>query len=118
MEVRALLPTERIDEVDGRSEVTDVGMDGERYVTSWIDEVPDSPPEDPDVQQMFAEQDITAPAHHTSATQVATTPMFGERSTQPADVYQQQPRLDGAIQSSSNRFRVKNAFWGVLLGAM
>ena len=73
----------------------DVGMDGEKYVKFWIVEVPDSRPEEPDVQQMFAEQDITAPTLHTSATPVGATPMLGERSPEPEDVYQQPPRREG-----------------------
>ena len=44
MEVRSLLPTERMEEVDSRSAVTDVGIGGERHVKFWVDEV--SPRED------------------------------------------------------------------------
>ena len=49
MEVRTLLPTERVEEVGSGSVVADAGIDGERYVKFWIDEAPDSRPEDPDV---------------------------------------------------------------------
>ena len=65
--------------------MTDIGIDGEGYVKFWVDEVPESPRVDPDVQQMFAGQNITDPIYHSHASPVAATPTFGDQSPQPED---------------------------------
>ena len=45
--MRSLLPTERLEEIDGRLAVTDVDSHahGVRYVKFWVDEAPSSPKE-------------------------------------------------------------------------
>ena len=45
VEVRSLLPTERLEEMDGRLAVTDEDphTPGVRYVKFWVDEIPNSP---------------------------------------------------------------------------
>ena len=45
IEVRSLLPTERLGEMDGRLAVTDEDSSGNRYVKFWVDEAPNSPVE-------------------------------------------------------------------------
>ena len=45
VEVRSLLPTERLEEMDGRLAVTDKDSSGNRYVKFWVDEAPTSPVE-------------------------------------------------------------------------
>ena len=47
--------------------VTDLGADGNRYIEFWVDSVPDSHREEPDIQQMFDGQGTTDPANHRSA---------------------------------------------------
>ena len=59
--MRTPLPTERVEEVNGRSAVTDDGIERERYVEFWT---PVVPAEDLDVQQTLAGQDITVSSHH------------------------------------------------------
>ena len=46
VEVRSLLSTEVMEEVDGRLAVTDVDSNGQRYVKFWIDEFHNSPAEE------------------------------------------------------------------------
>ena len=45
VEARSLLPTEQLEQLDGRWAITDVGPDEIRYVKSWVDETPSSPPD-------------------------------------------------------------------------
>ena len=45
VEVRSLLPTERLEEMDGRLAVTDEDSRGFRYVKFWVDDTPGSPAE-------------------------------------------------------------------------
>ena len=76
--MRTLLPTERVDEVNGRSAVTDIRMNGERYVDFWIDETPTVPAKEHDVQQVFAGQDTTASSHQPYAAPVTGVPTWGK----------------------------------------
>ena len=46
IEVRSLLPTERLEEMEGRLAVTDEDPSGNRYVKFWVDETPTSPTEE------------------------------------------------------------------------
>ena len=45
VEVRSLLSTERLEELDGRLAVTDEDSHGVRYVKFWVDDAPSSPME-------------------------------------------------------------------------
>ena len=45
VEVRSLLPTQRLEEIDGRLAVTDEDSHRVRYVKFWIDDAPGSPTE-------------------------------------------------------------------------
>ena len=47
VEVRSLLPTELVKEIDGKLAVTDVDSSGNRFVKFWIDDIPSSPVEEP-----------------------------------------------------------------------
>ena len=46
VEVRSLLSTERLEDMDGRLAVTDVDFNGNRFVKFWVDETPISPREE------------------------------------------------------------------------
>ena len=93
VEVRTLLPTEKVDEVNGRSAVIDVGVDGGPggYVKFWTDAIPDSPLEVHDVQQ-----------------RLSGMPMFGDWSTQSADVSQQQCRREGLTLGQEDVQRISH----------
>ena len=45
VEARSLLPTERLEEMEGRLAVTDEDSSGNRHVKFWVDEAPTSPTE-------------------------------------------------------------------------
>ena len=40
VEVRSLLPTERLEELDGRLAITDEDSNGNRYLKVWVDDAP------------------------------------------------------------------------------
>ena len=74
-EVRSLLPTERLEEMDGRLAVTDEDLHnpGIRYVKFWVDEVPNSP----EGSRSHADEELTTPL--ASARDVSRAPMTPER---------------------------------------
>ena len=49
VEVRSLLPTEMMEEIDRRLAVTDVNPSGNRFVRFWIDELPTVSTREPEV---------------------------------------------------------------------
>ena len=59
VEVRSLLPTERLEEMDGRLAVTDEDphASGARYVKFWVDEAPNSP----EGSRIHADEEPTSP---------------------------------------------------------
>ena len=59
VEVRSLLPTERLEEIDGRLAVTDEDphASGVRYVKFWVEEVPNSP----EGSRNHADEESTSP---------------------------------------------------------
>ena len=75
VEVRSLLPTERLEEVDGRLAVTDEDphTPGVRYVKFWVDEVPNSP----EGSRSHADEEPTSPL--ANARDVSRAPMTPER---------------------------------------
>ena len=58
-EVRSLLPTERLEEIDGRLAVTDEDLHspGTRSVKFWVDEAPNSP----EGSRSHADEELTTP---------------------------------------------------------
>ena len=70
VEVRSLLPNERLEERDGYTVVTDISPDGVRYVKFWADAAPDSHHEEADAQQMFEGQPGDPPGAAAQSSQV------------------------------------------------
>ena len=77
--------------------VTDLGADGNRYIKFWIDSLPESHREEPDLQQMSEGQSITDPSYHRSASPLTDTPACGDHSTPPEESYQPRPSRAGQI---------------------
>ena len=63
-EVRSLLPTERLEEMEGYQVVTDINADGVRYIKFWVDASPESNREEEvDFQQTFDGHQCTTNKH-------------------------------------------------------
>ena len=78
VEVRSLLPTERLEEMDGRLAVTDEDprASGVKYAKLWVDEVPNSP----EGSRSHADEEPTSPlASARDVSRVPTTPERRER---------------------------------------
>ena len=78
VEVRTLLLTEAVEEVDGWMAATDVDATGQRYVKFWIDDARDPLIEEQAAQRMADEADEAIPSREPVS--AATLPVFGARS--------------------------------------
>ena len=81
VEVRSLLPTERLEEMDGHLAVTDLDphSPGARYVRFWVDEAPNIP----EGSRSHADEDVSFPlAGERDTSRVPVTPDRRERMGQ------------------------------------
>ena len=78
--MRSLLPTERVEELDGRLAVTDVDSSGNRFVKHWLDAPFSSPAEEP-VASVGGEPVMTRGLQHSQPT-VPPLPFLGERNVE------------------------------------
>ena len=67
VEVGSRLPSELIEEIEGRLAVTDVDSSGNRFVKFWIDDTPSSPAEEPTVP-LGGEPVVTRSSQHSQFT--------------------------------------------------
>ena len=80
VEVRSLLSTEVMEEIDGRLAVTDVDYNGQRYVKFWIDDLPSSPTEEQATNHIAEER---AAARKQFPMPIPAFPVLGERTAEP-----------------------------------
>ena len=81
VEVRSLLSTEVMEEIDGRMAVTDVDPNGQRYVKFWIDAFPGSPREEHVLQHPVEELAATRDLPQFPMS-VPALPVLGERNAE------------------------------------
>ena len=81
MDVRSLLPNERLESRGRHTVVTDLGADGTRHIKFWVDSGFESFSDEHDPQQMLE----------------ADTPMFGEQPSPPEESHQYRSSQAGQI---------------------
>ena len=80
IEVRSLLSTDEIEEVDGRLAVTDVDSNGQRYVKFWSDDFPSSHMEEQAAHHTAEDAARRDPQQFPAS--IPTFPVFSERNAE------------------------------------